>query len=315
MEITVIKVPAPKEVGKVNCILLNSEKPVLIDPGPDTEEAFEAVLEGLEKNNVGLEDVEKVLVTHPHSDHFGNARRIKEAADIDICMHKDAAEIVENFREYKNRQIKFFSSYFPRMGIEDAEIEKALDRGLPNTYDTNMDVDVLLEDGDTINLGSTDLECVEVQGHARGSMCFKLAENEIVFTGDFILPDITPNPMLMLPEEGSQPPSSLDLYLSSLKSFNAGRLKGYGGHEGLISDVPSRIEEIINHHMERKEKMFAELETDMTAFELMNKFFGQLPEDQYYLGMAEVIAHLRLLENEEKVEREEKDGTVIFSRV
>lgn len=315
MEVHVIKVPAPKEVGKVNCILLNAEKPVLIDPGPNTQEAFDAVIDGLKRHNVEIEDVEKILITHPHSDHFGNSQRIKQISGADICMHEDAAEIAENFREYKNRQIEFFSDYLTRMGAPKNEIGDALDQGLPNTYNTDLEVDDRLIDGDRIDLGSTDIECVKVEGHAKGSMCFKLKEKKMVFTGDFILPDITPNPMLMLPDKGSQPPSSLELYLSSLKSFDADGLEGYGGHEGVIEDIDKRVEEIVSHHQERKEGMFAELEDEKTAFQLMEKFFGELPEDQYYLGMAEVIAHLRLLENEERVERKEKDGTMFFNRI
>lgn len=314
MDFHVIKVPAPKEVGKVNCILIDAEKPVLIDPGPDTEEGFKAVVEGLKQNNIKPESIEKVLITHPHSDHFGNARRIKQVSGSEIYMHQKAAEIVEEFEIYKKEQIRFFSSYFQRMGLENNDIETALEKGLPNSYKTDLELVKKLQDGDKIGLGNGSLTCVEVEGHAKGSMCFKLNEENIFFTGDFILPDITPNPMLMLPEEGSRPPSSLRLYLNSLKSFEADGMSAYGGHEGPIEDIDQRIKEMINHHQDRKEKMLAELKDGMTAFQLMEKFFGELPENQYYLGMAEVIAHLRLLEEEEKVRREEKDFTVFFKR-
>jgi len=314
MEYSVIKIPAPKEVGKVNCILIDAEKPVLIDPGPDTAEAFEAVLDGLDQNNVEIESIEKVLVTHPHSDHFGNARRIKQVSGAEICMHQKAADIVEDFSSYKNKQIQFFSSYFQRMGVKGEEIETVLEKGLPNSYRADLEVDEKLQEGDRIDLGNGSIKCVAVEGHAKGSMCFKLDEENMVFTGDFILPDITPNPMLMLPEEGSQPPSSLHLYLNSLQSFEADSMRGYGGHEDLIEDISQRIEGITSHHQERKEKIFVELKDSVTAFQLMEKFFGELPENQYYLGMAEVIAHLRLLEKEERVKREEKESTVFFSR-
>lgn len=311
MSYEVIKVPAPKEVGEVNCILVDGEKPVLIDPGPDTQEALEAVREGLERNGLSIEEIEKVLVTHPHSDHFGNARRVKELSGAEICVHPDAARIVENFTEYRDRQIEFFSDYLSRMGIERDGLSEILEKGLPNTYRQNLSVDREIVDGDVIDTGACSLEVMKVEGHAKGSLCFRLNEN-IIFTGDFMLPDITPNPMLMLPEEDSNPPSSLELYLGSLKDFRSRHESGYGGHEGLIEDLGERAVEIEEHHLERKEAMLEQLENGMTAFELMQEFFGNLPEDQYFLGMAEVISHLRLLEEDGSVSRSKEDGVVVF---
>ncbi len=314
MNLDVIKVPAPKEVDKVNCILLDAEKTILIDPGPNTEKAFNAVIDGLKRNNVKPEDIESILITHPHSDHFGNAHRMKQVSEAEICIHREAAEIVENFQSYKRKQIEFFSDYFRRMGVREEEIEQALEEGLPNTYSTVLEVDRNLEDGETIDLGSETLKCVKVEGHAKGSMCFILNEKELAFTGDFMLPEITPNPMLMLPEGDSKPPFSLILYLNSLHSFKSYSMKGYGGHEDLIEDVGERATKIIKHHEERKEEIFDEIKGGVTAFQVMESFFGELNKDQYYLGMAEIISHIQLLEKEKRVERKEKNGKLVFSR-
>lgn len=313
MSYDVIKVPAPKEVGEVNCILIRGEEPVLIDPGPDTQEALDAVRKGLERNGFSIEEIEKVLVTHPHSDHFGNARRVRELSGADICMHPDAARIVEDFTDYRGRQIEFFSEYFSRMGIRRDDLSDILEKGLPNTYRQDLSVDREIVDGDTIETGNCSLEVMKVEGHAMGSLCFRLDE-DVIFTGDFMLPDITPNPMLMLPEEGSEPPSSLELYLGSLEDFRERTEEGYGGHEGLIDDVGERAIEIEKHHVDRKEAMFGQLEEGMTAFELMQKFFGDLPENQYFLGMAEVISHIRLMEEDGSVSRTEEDGVVVFRK-
>lgn len=310
----VIKVPAPKEVGEVNCILVKGDRPVLIDPGPETEEAFEAVEEGVRNAGYEMGDVDKVLVTHPHSDHFGNARNVREVSGADICMHADSADIVEDFINYRQRQIDFFSEYFDRMGMS-GEIESILERGLPNTYRDDLRVDRRLSDGEIVKSGDLELQCTGVRGHAKGSMCFEIREGDTVFTGDFMLPDITPNPMLMLPDEGRNPPSSLHLYLNSLEEFLESDKNGYGGHEGVIENVGERTDEIIDHHHERKENILETMDGQRTAFQIMQNFFGGLPEKQYFLGMAEIISHLRLLEKEERVKRREEDGIVLFEQV
>lgn len=310
----VIKVPAPKEVGRVNCILVEGDQPLLIDPGPETDEAFEAVEGGVRDAGYEIGDIEKVLVTHPHSDHFGNARSVREASGADICMHPDSAEIVEDFIDYRQRQIDFFSEYFGRMGMK-GDTQSILEKGLPNTYRDDLEVDRELSDGEKIDTGEFTLRCIAVQGHARGSMCFSIEEEDTIFTGDFMLPEITPNPMLMLPEEGDNPPSSLHLYLDSLEEFIDRDETGYGGHEGGIEDVGERAEDIMEHHRGRKEAMLDAMDGETTAFHLMQEFFGDLPENQYFLGMAEVISHLRLLEEEDKVDRRKEEGVVRFKPV
>lgn len=310
----VIKVPAPKEVGKVNCILVEGEEPLLIDPGPETEEAFQAVKDGLADAGYRLDDLENILITHPHSDHFGNARKVREVSGADICMHPDSADIVEQFIQYRQRQIEFFSDYFEKMGMK-GDIESILEKGLPNTYRDDLEVDRRLSDGEKIRSGDLTLRCIAVEGHARGSMCFSIEESDVVFTGDFMLPDITPNPMLMLPESGENPPSSLHLYLDSLGRFLEREESGYGGHEGRIESIGERAEEIMSHHHGRKEDMLEAMEGEITAFRLMRDFFGELPEDQYFLGMAEIISHLRLLEEEGEIQRRIEDGVVRFEPI
>ena len=142
-----------------------------------------------------------------------------------------------------------------------------------------------------------------------------MVDEVVVFTGDFMLSEITPNPMLMLPAEGDKPPSSLEMYIGSLQRFLEKTESGYGGHEGRIESLGERAEEIIDHHHSRKSDILAVMGEAVTSFQLMKDFFGDLPENQYYLGMAEIISHLKLLEKENKITRFKDNGKVYFEKV
>lgn len=306
METTTIRVPAPMEIGDVNAYLVHGERPTLIDAGPADPEAFDAIQDGIEAAGMTVEDIEQIVLTHPHSDHFGNAARIRDISGADVIARPAAARIVEDFPAHKDRQLRFFVPYLEHNGVPPGRAADILDRNLPNQYDTTLPVDRVVEDGDAVTVGpKTTLTVHAMEGHAWGSAAYLGDDGRVAFTGDHVLPEITPNPMLMVPEDGEdRPPSSLTVYLESLRSFPDTVMTSHGGHGDRIEDTPERIAEIIEHHEERKDRTTEVLgDGALTAFEVMDGLFSGLDDSQWFLGMSEAIAHLRLLEDEGEAER------------
>ena len=126
-----------------------------------------------------------------------------------------------------------------------------------------------------------------------------------VFTGDHLLNDITPNPGLsvVLGTESVRTRGLLD-YIVSLGKLRSMALEtGYGGHGEVITDVETRIDETLGHHRERKEEV-ANILADtgpMTPYEIMLELLSQLPITELFLGMSEVIGHLDLLEDDDRI--------------
>src|SRR6056297_3645165 len=71
-----LSIPTPFQVGPVNAYLAGR---TIIDPGPDSEESWEALAAGLADHDLEPGDLDRALITHPHPDHFGAARRLREA--------------------------------------------------------------------------------------------------------------------------------------------------------------------------------------------------------------------------------------------
>ena len=88
-----ISVPVPFEMGRVNTYAAGR---TVVDPGPDSETAWETVTEALADDDLTPADVERVVVTHPHPDQFGLAGRFRERGAT-VCASPEAAPVIGDF--------------------------------------------------------------------------------------------------------------------------------------------------------------------------------------------------------------------------
>jgi len=84
-----IQIPIPDNpLGNTNCYLLQGDNEYLIiDPGMDIEESFNALENGLNEIGAKIESISRVLATHSHGDHYGLADRIKQLSEAQIFLH------------------------------------------------------------------------------------------------------------------------------------------------------------------------------------------------------------------------------------
>src|SRR5918992_6039112 len=88
MRIIPISVPTPFYVGPVNVYLIAEEPLTLVDTGPKTKEAVEALKEGLRRARVRVADIKRIVLTHAHEDHCGLAKQLRdEAKDAEVLVH------------------------------------------------------------------------------------------------------------------------------------------------------------------------------------------------------------------------------------
>lgn len=140
-----------------NCYLFVDErtgKAAVVDPGFLSEELEQAV------QQVGVENVEAILLTHGHYDHIMGVPMIKEMTGAKIYIHQEDAAFTSNSDLNLSRMI-------------------AARQCVPFT------ADVILQEGDTLMVGEVPVKLINTPGHTRGSSCY-LAEDAL-FTGDTLM--------------------------------------------------------------------------------------------------------------------------------
>lgn len=308
-----IEVPTPFTVGRVNCYAFTGEGLTLLDPGPSTKAAYETLSGELEVHGFTVTDVNQVLITHPHMDHFGLANSIVKESGAHVVAHEDAVRRLGNPVELFEREQAFFRPFLQSMGVPEQYTETTVT--LPEAYmdyQEPLAVDRELSDGEAVHVGN-ELQAIHTPGHAPGSVCFYQPTEEVVFTGDHVLDHVSPNPLLTIaPESDEERTRSLPMYLDSLEKITRVNAEvGHSGHGERVPDMEARIKEIADHHHQRKETIADIIETagELTAYDIMQELFPDLPATEFFPGMSEVVGHLDLLENENHVTIIEENGT------
>lgn len=310
-----IEVPTPFQVGAVNCYL--AERTV-VDPGPDSDDAWRVLTETLGTHGITVDDLERVLITHPHPDHFGMAKRLRDRG-VSIVSTGEAADIIEDFPDRLAYEQSFFEPFFVAHGLSPDVASTVVD--LPEAYlefAPSVHVDRQLDDRDRIDIDSTAVTAESVQGHAPGELIFTYEgeSGECAIVGDHVLDPITPNPFLQPPPTPDEPrPRVLPAFNRSLDRLgdrNFERL--LPGHRGVIEEPTHRIDQLRRFHDRRTQKTLEAIDGQISAADIMESLFGSLPVTEIYSGMSEAIGHLDVLEQRGDIRRITDGDSVLFAR-
>jgi len=309
-----IEVPVPFGTRYVNAYLIDSGVLGLIDPGPNTSKAINVLDKGLRKLRVSLEDVERLIFTHRHVDHIGMGNRIKTISNAKTYIHESEKNAASNFYEEFDKTVESVLAPIAEAGVPKPILERMPEYyGVIRKVCEPVEINKALKDGDVLDFGEISLNVVHCPGHSIGSICLYENERRLLFTGDHVLKEITPNPFV----SGLNEHATLRRYLDSLRKVEQLHVRtGLPGHGNLIYDFQSVIRNLYAHHETRK-KLVAEILRGgpKTPYEVSKEMFGNLPISETFLGLAEAAGHLQELSNENRVESFKKDNLTYFRNI
>ena len=308
-----IELPIPFPLRTTNVFFVDQPPRTLIDTGIKTEPCFEELEKGLETIGHSISSIERILITHGHIDHYGQAKKIASLSGAPIYIHpKEYGRIRSVIHSFGSLKSILLRNGAPEALVNEVihYIESAQKMADP------LEEAFFLTDGDPIAFASMTWKTIHCPGHAPGLLCFYWPEKKILFTGDHLLKEITPNPVLNVPESGAPLHyPSLKEYLASLERVNRLDLSLLlPGHGEEVRDVKGLIRKTFDHHRERLGNVLASLSKgEKTPFEIAMDLFPDVPPFEVFLGISEAVGHLEILKEEGKVRGKEKQGKDYYS--
>ncbi len=308
-----IRVPIPDNpLGYTLVYVLDTDRgPVLVDTGWDDPESWETLTNGLAGCGTSASEIHGVVITHHHPDHHGLSGKVREASGAWVAMHEADASIVRRTRETRpERWFTYMTDKLTAAGAPEehvAPMRTAQPRNLPGLSPALPDREIV--PGELLDLAGRRLRAIWTPGHTPGHVCLHLEEDHPaqlpgkgrLFSGDHLLPEITPHIGLYEDPDDATVMDPLGDYLDSLERI--GRLapaEVLPAHQHAFTDAPSRVRELLTHHESRLTDLLSLLTTPLTPWQLAermewNRPWAQIPYGSRNIAVSEAEAHLRRL--------------------
>jgi len=312
-----IYVPLPDNPLKnLNCYVLKAENEnLIIDTGFNRPECLEALKEGLAELNVDIEK-SSLFLTHLHSDHTGLAGEI---------MNENSTIYMSEI-DFNRLQLSLGGKFWPVMEelfakngfpVEEIEISRKINPARAFAPSKLFNV-TKVNDGDKIKIGEYELACIHTPGHTPGHMCLYIADKKVMFTGDHVLFDITPNITCW-----NGVSDSLASYIESLEKIRSFDVEtALPSHRLSSKNFYDRIDELLAHHKERIAECLSVVKTnpDETAYTIASKMkwsmrgkdWSEFPIQQKWFAVGETLSHLDYLINKGEIEKDENGEYVRY---
>ncbi|MEK3720892.1 MBL fold metallo-hydrolase [Paenibacillus sp. FSL H8-0034] len=312
-----IKVPLPFPLRWVNSYLIRGKDGfTLLDPGLHTEASEQCWEQVLQELGIVYRDIEQIVLTHHHPDHYGLAGWFQERSAAPVRMSSIGYEQVRLLwgegQPMTNSLLTLFQAHgLPAELLQPmkAHMEEFVAMVSPQPQVT------LIPIGELIRLGDHDYETIHTPGHAAGHVCFYREETKEMLCGDHVIPQISPN-ISYLP--GGIDENPLGSFLQSLHQMSSYDVAwAYPGHREPFQTFSRRTLELIDHHEARLATMRQALIAEpRTTYEVCREAFGErLTLHQLRFALSETLAHLIYLLDTGDLKRSDQEGIVHFQAI
>ena len=303
-----VEIPIPSlKVVNVYAMELSGGGVAVVDTGWDSDESWESLKASLACIGHAVEDVRTVVVTHAHPDHLGLAYRLVEEAgaqvlvsDVEAARLSGGAGGPLRFREALQRT-------YPTWGVPAPEVTAMLAQSTPSSEASWLTPVVGIRDGELLDLPGWSVRGVWTPGHTQGHLCLHDARNRLLYTGDHVLPRITPG-------IGVHPAGETDAlgdFLASLAKVATLDVDlVLPGHEYRFPGLRNRVEALLRHHEDRLDEVDAVVraEPGVSCWQVTQRIEWSRPLERFAPSMvraavAETMSHLVRLERLGRLER------------
>jgi glyoxylase-like metal-dependent hydrolase (beta-lactamase superfamily II) len=291
-----LRMPLPFQLNHINLWLLDDEDGcTIVDTGIGNDETrghWERIL-------AGVKDVRRVILTHYHPDHAGNAAWLCEKFGVELWTTQGEYLTAHAVRAaaagYTSEAVL---DVFARNGL-DAERRSAmaprgnryaaLVPGFPASYRR-------IYEGDALRIGGRDWRAIVGYGHAPEHLSLYCKDLNVVIAGDMLLSTISTNVSVWSVDPEGDP---LRLFLQSIARYRElpEDVLVLPSHGKPFRGAHVRVGELEAHHAKHFSELLEKLDgRSLSAAELLGVLFRRpLDAHQTFFAMGEAIAHLHYL--------------------
>ncbi|MFH0522247.1 MBL fold metallo-hydrolase [Streptomyces sp. M41] len=309
-----VRVPIPDNpLGHTLVYVVDTDRgPVLIDTGWDDPASWDTLVAGLTACGTAPGEIHGVVITHHHPDHHGLSGKVREVSGAWLAMHAADAAIVRRTRSTRpERWFSYMADKLTAAGAPEGHVAPLRAARRPGTLPGFAPAapDREIVPGELLDLPGRRLRAIWTPGHTPGHVCLHLEEEHParlpgqgrLFSGDHLLPGITPHIGLYEDPDDTAVTDPLGDYLASLE--RVGRLAPaeiLPAHQHAFTDAPARVRQLLAHHETRLTGLLTLLAAPLTPWQLAermewNRPWEQIPYGSRNIAIAEAESHLRRL--------------------
>jgi glyoxylase-like metal-dependent hydrolase (beta-lactamase superfamily II) len=317
-------IPTPFMVGRVNCYLIDDDPLTLVDTGPNSGKALDCLERELASHGRRIEDLERIVITHQHLDHLGLVDVLARRSGAEVCALDLLAPVIEDFGAEAERDDELAEALMLRHGITRDVVTalRAVSRSFRG-WGGSTAVTTRLADGEALEFAGRTLQALHRPGHSPSDTIFLDRADATLLAGDHLLKHISSNPLISRQlggksgEPGDGRPRALVTYLTSLRETREMEIgEVLPGHGDPFGDHVALIDERFAMHERRARKIHGLLgEKPLTAHEIAQSLWGNVAVTQAYLTLSEVLGHVDLLVERDRVVEHETGGVIRFEAV
>jgi glyoxylase-like metal-dependent hydrolase (beta-lactamase superfamily II) len=287
----------------VNCWAISAGSGVvLVDTGLADPGALGQLELALREAGLRLEHIRLLVCTHAHSDHYGLAGSIVDAAGCELWMHPNHAHMTAHLDD-PERMLERRIEVARQSGVPDSVIAQAYERrrGQPLGVDRFVEPDRDLLPGVEVETDLGRWQVYETPGHAPSHVCLHQPDRRLLISGDHLLGRIS------LYYDFGYTADPAGEYLESLDVVD--RLASdlcLAGHARPFREVGKKIEATRGTVLERIERVRACLDgVPKSPFQIVPEFLGDPDPGPMMLnwGLNEVLVYLSHLEKRDHAHR------------
>lgn len=314
-----LRLPMFGRLNHINVWLLEDHDGwTVVDTGLNREDV-QRIWRSVFEKHLGGRPVTRVIATHLHGDHTGNAGWICAHWGCDLWMSRAdfymcKVMAADGPSDVPEDAIRFYR----RAGFDDMRLDRYRQRfGQFGANITPLPAGFRrIEDGQYIDIGGREWRAVIGHGHAPEHVCLYCPALKVIIGGDQILPKITPNVSVQPSEPNANPLRDFINTCARFREMLPPDLLVLPAHEMLYEGLHERLTELIDWHEVCLEKLYELCVTPKRAVDCFPALFkSEINDYSYFPATGESIAHLHCaLERRMLKVVEDETGVAWWSR-